>query len=145
MSIGERLKAERERLGLNQTDFGALGGVQKQAQLKYERGDRNPDSAYLASVSEAGVDVLYVLTGRRSVTYSAGADGQTATVTPLASESGLLTRDQVLGIVLDAMHTAGKTLPARAVFALADAAMTLQREGVPVNKSAVVAQLKAVK
>lgn len=144
MSIGERLKAERERLGLNQTDFGALGGVQKQAQLKYERGDRNPDSAYLASVSEAGVDVLYVLTGRRSVTYSAGANGQTATVTPLASESGGLTQLQVLAMVIDALHKLGKTLPSKAVFAVVEAVMALQRAGATVNKSAVEAQLRLV-
>lgn len=63
---GDRLKEERERLGLNQTAFGAVGGVKKQAQLKYEKGERHPDSAYLEAVSAVGVDVLYVITGQRS-------------------------------------------------------------------------------
>lgn len=58
-----RLKEERVRLGLNQADFGALGGVKKDAQLKYENGKRVPDSLYLSQLGEAGVDVLYVLTG----------------------------------------------------------------------------------
>ncbi len=67
-SIGERLREERDRLGFNQTAFGAIGGVQKQAQLKYEKGDRMPDAAYLEAVAKAGADVLYVITGQRSST-----------------------------------------------------------------------------
>lgn len=143
-TIGSRLREEREKLGMNQTDFAAVGGVQKRAQVNYEAGERMPDAVYLAAVAERGADVLYVLTGRRPVTYPAHGHG--ATVTPIgATESGLLTRDQVLTIVLEAMHQVGKTLPVRTVFALVDAAMGLQREGVPVNKSAVLEQLKVVR
>lgn len=65
MSIGDRLKEVRERQGASQAEFGALGGVQKQAQLKYEKGVRCPDAAYLAALVNAGVDVYYVLTGER--------------------------------------------------------------------------------
>ncbi len=64
-NFSARLTEERIRLGLNQTDFGALGGVKKQAQFNYEKGERTPDAAYLASISKAGVDVLYVITGQR--------------------------------------------------------------------------------
>ncbi len=63
--ISVRLREERESLGLSQTAFGALGSASKPSQVRYERGDRNPDATYLAAISEAGVDVLYVLTGRR--------------------------------------------------------------------------------
>ncbi len=66
MSTFERLREERERLGLSQEKFGALGGVLKRAQINYEKGERNPDSAYLSAIAAAGVDVLYVLTGQRS-------------------------------------------------------------------------------
>lgn len=66
-TIGERLREERERLGLSQTAFGARGGVLKQAQLKYEQGTRMPDAAYLAAVAAHGVDVTYVLTGNRPI------------------------------------------------------------------------------
>lgn len=66
-TIGERLREERERLGLSQTALGAIGGVLKQAQLKYEQGSRMPDAAYLAAVAAHGVDVMYVLTGNRQV------------------------------------------------------------------------------
>ncbi|KUZ46036.1 helix-turn-helix domain-containing protein [Burkholderia territorii] len=62
----QRLKEERQRLGMNQTAFAALGGVSKDAQLNYENGSRRPDAAYLELVASHGVDVLYVLTGQRN-------------------------------------------------------------------------------
>jgi transcriptional regulator with XRE-family HTH domain len=67
-NCGERLREERERLGFNQTAFGAIGGVQKQAQLKYEKGERFPDAAYLAAAAKIGADVQYIITGVRSST-----------------------------------------------------------------------------
>ena len=65
MAIGERLKEERSRLGLSQTDFGALASVGKTTQINYEKGNGSPDAKYLAAVAEQGVDVLYVVTGSR--------------------------------------------------------------------------------
>lgn len=64
-SFGERLREERQRLGLNQTEFAGLAGVQKQAQLKYEKGERSPDANYLAAIAAAGADVQYIVTGVR--------------------------------------------------------------------------------
>ncbi len=66
MNFFERLKEERNRLGLNQTDFGDACGVRKQAQIRYEKGERKPDSDYLQKASDIGVDVGYLLTGVRS-------------------------------------------------------------------------------
>jgi transcriptional regulator with XRE-family HTH domain len=65
-TIGDRLKDERQRLGMNQTDFGAAGGVQKGAQINYEKGDRYPDAGYLSAIAMAGADVAYILTGKRT-------------------------------------------------------------------------------
>ncbi|CAD6876114.1 Phage repressor [Methylomonas fluvii] len=65
-TFGDRLKEERERLRLNQPAFGELGGVRKQAQLHYEGNKRSPDADYLAAIAAAGVDVAYVLTGKRA-------------------------------------------------------------------------------
>lgn len=65
-AIFERLKEERIRLGLNQTDFGAIGGVQKNSQVKYESGARHPDAPYLEAIAAAGADVNYILTGARA-------------------------------------------------------------------------------
>ena len=61
--IGSRLRQERERLGMSQKAFGVIGGVEANAQGKYENGDRAPKADYLSRVAERGVDVLYVLTG----------------------------------------------------------------------------------
>lgn len=71
LNIGERLKEERVRLGFNQADFAALAGVAKTSQFNYEKGERSPDAEYLAAVAEAGVDILYVVTGNRTPQTSA--------------------------------------------------------------------------
>lgn len=62
----ERLIEERKRVALSQSAFGEAGGVQKRAQINYENGERRPDAAYLERLAAIGVDVLYVLTGRRA-------------------------------------------------------------------------------
>lgn len=65
-SLGGRLRQERLRLGMSQTEFGRVGGVQKLAQINYEKGERIPDANALAAWVQIGVDVLYILTGLRS-------------------------------------------------------------------------------
>jgi transcriptional regulator with XRE-family HTH domain len=65
--FGARLKEERKTLGLSQHDFGAIGGVAANAQGHYESGERLPKSDYLMAIRRKGVDVLYVLTGERTV------------------------------------------------------------------------------
>ncbi len=64
--VGERLREERERLGLNQTDFGVLLGVSRGTQKNYELGANSLDLRYVTALEERGVDAAYVLTGRRS-------------------------------------------------------------------------------
>lgn len=65
-NFGGRLKEERSRLSMSQIELATIGGVGKTTQINYEKGARNPDASYLTAVAEAGVDVLYVLTGERS-------------------------------------------------------------------------------
>ena len=60
LNFSERLREERVRLGFNQADFAALGGVAKTSQFNYEKGERSPDAAYLVAIGAIGVDVLYV-------------------------------------------------------------------------------------
>ncbi|HFF8537491.1 TPA: helix-turn-helix domain-containing protein [Raoultella ornithinolytica] len=67
-TLGYRLKEERARKGLNQTDFAALAGGSRGAQAAYERDEKIPGGSYLAALAAAGVDILYVLTGQRSPT-----------------------------------------------------------------------------
>lgn len=66
LPIGERLREERERLGLNQADFAACGGATRKTQYNYEAGERAPDGGFLAAIAAAGADVQYILTGIRS-------------------------------------------------------------------------------
>lgn len=64
-TLGERLREERDRLGINQNDLADIGGITRNSQGNYERGRQNPDTAYLLAISGIGVDVMYVLFGRR--------------------------------------------------------------------------------
>ncbi len=63
---GERLREERERLEFNQTDFAAIGGMKKLAQISYEQDKRSPDGEYFSAIAAVGADVQYIITGRRS-------------------------------------------------------------------------------
>lgn len=74
MEIGERLKEERKRVGMTQTEFGAIGGVKIIAQRNYEAGNRTPDATYLAAIAAAGIDVLYVITGTRAMSDAQSED-----------------------------------------------------------------------
>lgn len=85
VEFSARLRQERKAKRLNQSDFGALGGVGLQTQSRYEKGETEPSAAYLADLAHSGVDVLYILTGQRQsaslsddVSYAAGALGRMA-------------------------------------------------------------------
>ena len=67
MSARGRLQEERKRLGLNQTEFGAIGGVSRRTQLSYEANESSPNINYWESIAEIGADVQYILTGLHSV------------------------------------------------------------------------------
>ena len=62
--VGARLRTERRRLGLSQADFAQLATVSRRTQASYEAGDGAPGADYLSALSHAGVDVLFVVTGR---------------------------------------------------------------------------------
>lgn len=65
MSIGERLREERTRLGYNQSVFAALAATTKKSEIEYEKGATSPNAAYLAAIAAAGADVQYIVTGVR--------------------------------------------------------------------------------
>lgn len=64
--IGARLQAERKRLDLTQEQFALVVGVSKRTVASYESGAREAGAALLSLAAEAGVDVLYVVTGSRT-------------------------------------------------------------------------------
>ena len=63
MSLGKRLRSERERLELTQDALARQCGKSKRQQIKYEQDEQAPGADYLAKAHKVGVDVLYVLTG----------------------------------------------------------------------------------
>ncbi len=65
--IGQRLKFERERIGMTQPEFAAIAGVSKRTLIDWEKGVSSPTAVQLSALMESGVDVFYVLTGQRIV------------------------------------------------------------------------------
>lgn len=66
MSIGSRLKEERERLGYTQPIFAGLAETTKKSQIDYEKDLTQPKAGYLAVIAAVGADVQYIVTGQRS-------------------------------------------------------------------------------
>jgi len=65
----ERLRQERVRLGLTQAELGRIGGVKTPTQSMYERSASSPTWDYLDAVAQAGVDISYVVFGKKSSAY----------------------------------------------------------------------------
>jgi len=74
VSVGNRLKEERKRLGLTQEAIGLACGVAKRTQILFEQDAHVPGGAYFAAADELGMDVTYVLVGRRDRLTEADAD-----------------------------------------------------------------------
>lgn len=65
--IGKRLRAERERLQLSQEQLAAIAGTNRITPSRYEGGTHLPTIAFLAAIEGAGVDIGFVLDGRRNI------------------------------------------------------------------------------
>lgn len=66
MVLAERFRLERERLALTQPRVAELTGVGKTTVINWEKGLSAPTAVQLSALAEAGLDVLYVVTGQRS-------------------------------------------------------------------------------
>jgi len=98
VSFCERLRAERTRLGLNQTDFAALAGVTKKTQMLYEAGERVPDANYMAAIGQAGADLYFIITGQKIL-----VPNPAATVSAWAPIDG-----EKLGRIIEMLEAAAK-------------------------------------
>lgn len=58
-----RLRASREKMGLNQSDFAELGGIKRSSQILYENVDRYPDTLYFEKLQQNQVEIDVILTG----------------------------------------------------------------------------------
>ncbi|SEM31965.1 XRE family transcriptional regulator [Halomonas caseinilytica] len=80
-----RLREERARLKLSQTELGDIAGITKNTQMLYESDKRSPKADYLSAVASAGVDIRYVIEGIRldSMLDQAGAAYRVTDGTPI--------------------------------------------------------------
>ncbi|CEE93476.1 Regulatory protein, putative (fragment) [Xenorhabdus nematophila str. Anatoliense] len=75
-TMGSRLKEERQRLGLNQTEFTDLVGHSLIQQIHYERDAFPLGGLYLQALTRHGIDTIYIITGSRLQPVSISAEEQ---------------------------------------------------------------------
>lgn len=92
---GQRLREERERLGLSQTKLAAMCCASKGSQILYEKG-KPPTADYLAALASAGADVVYVLTGERKRTATENSDRDRLRLAIEAVEEALSTTKRTM-------------------------------------------------
>lgn len=63
--LSERIRIERIRLGFLMKELASKVGMSPAGQSKIEAGTRNPTAAYFVKVSTLGMDVNYIITGKR--------------------------------------------------------------------------------
>lgn len=120
MSIGERLRAERERLGLSQEDFAAIAGAHRRSQGNYESCARAPDANYLAAIAAAGANVHYIVTGQQL-----GGQSQSQ------SQAGVLSTDvrEAIRMVADELAGQRKHVSGAQFVALIERALRYLQQG----------------
>lgn len=74
MGIPERLKEVRQQAGMTQELLSEAIGVTKRSVINWETGAAAPGADALAKYADAGIDVLYIVTGERSQSVPARAE-----------------------------------------------------------------------
>lgn len=121
--IGKRLRAERDRLGLKQEDYFRLGEWSARTVSNWEAGRTTPTADFFADVEVLGLDVNYIITGRRAAAPLTGpaaapvGDSDTIRI-PLFSATGsmgkgndLITEDVLMGDVPISRHWLALNVP----------------------------------
>ncbi len=62
--FGERMRAERKRLGLTQDGLAERVGVRQQTVLQYEKGNTSPTLQFIYALHGIGFNMQYLLYGR---------------------------------------------------------------------------------
>lgn len=106
MSLHDRLKEERERLGYSQTNFAALADASKHAQINWEKGVASPNAAALAEWAAVGLDVLYVVTGQRDFVPPKALSAEEQTMLDYFRDASKEVRRAALGALLGAASSA---------------------------------------
>lgn len=74
--FGARLREERARLKMTQSEFAALAGIQRLAQRQYESEARSPNVRYLSAIGSIGVNLYYLMFARRGLAQPLSAETQ---------------------------------------------------------------------
>lgn len=61
--FGKRLKEQRKRLDLTQTEFAEQAGIKRVTQFLYENETNSPNVRYLKAIEDIGVDLHYLIFG----------------------------------------------------------------------------------
>lgn len=102
MNLCDRLREERERLGLSQTKFAAIADASKHAQINWEKGVASPNAAALAAWASVGMDVLYVVTGERDFVPPTALSAEEQTLLDYFRDASKDVRRAALGALLGA-------------------------------------------
>ncbi|HGJ5877322.1 MAG TPA: helix-turn-helix domain-containing protein [Arsenophonus sp.] len=65
MQICSRLRKERERLKLTQSQLAKACGVSFRAYCDYEIGKTEPKASFFSNLHELGADIMFILTGKK--------------------------------------------------------------------------------
>ena len=142
--LGARLLEERGRLGMTQTQLAEVGGVSKGSQILYEKG-KPFTSDYLNAVAEAGLDVLFLITGQRSSEARAPAEDfqflAADHISPISDGSSLEVQNFVLVRRMELSASAGTGLVPASESVVSHLAFTqgwMSREKIRPEQSALV-------
>ncbi len=113
ITLGERLREERERLGLSQPKFAAIAGTTKQTLFSWEVGKTAPDGFQIAALAKGGVDVLYVLTGERDYEPPPALSAEERVMLDYFRQASKEVRRAALGALLGAKAGAGQQIGVR--------------------------------
>lgn len=65
MTFSERLKTVRESHKINQEEWAEIAKVSRHAQIRYEKGETMPTVDYFENLMTKGIDVCFLVTGKR--------------------------------------------------------------------------------
>lgn len=72
--FGERLAESRKTLGLTQGELASVLGISRNSVTQYETDIHYPGAEVLVRMESAGIDILYVLTGKSAIPRETSLD-----------------------------------------------------------------------
>ncbi len=106
-TISDRLREQREALGLSQQVLADRCGIAARSQRNYESGERLPDAAYLAAIAAEGADVLYILTGSHDGPAPVVLTAEEQTMLTYFRDASKELRKAALGVLLSGTSSRG--------------------------------------